>query len=512
MSYDVTPDEAGGRRPDFAPVGGNGLAMQTPYGREQAQRLLYNELIEFALDGYLVTDLSGVICELNFTAAHLLNSRKEFLLGKPLAFFVGRDQRSAFYNEMVQVTQRGTAIGGLELRVCPVNRVPFHASLSSMVVSDDNGLPAGLRWILRDVSARKQTEQALKAERNFADVLVNTAPTAILVVDTNNRVHRANPFAAALCGWEPGELVGADWRTALVAEQERPRADAMVKSLAAAVWAAEVFAVGARDGRHRTVAWTGKRLTQSAEQTTIMLTGQDVTALHQAQQKAVQTERLAAIGQTMTGMAHEGRNALQRSHSCLALLAWKLKGQPEELDLVTRVQKALDDLLHLLEDVQGYAAPIHLERGRCDLAEVWREAWENLAPARAGRDVELAEDTAGVDFHCYADHFRLRQVFRNILDNALSACKDPVRIRIACRDGSLLDQPALRVSVGDNGPGLGPEQQARIFEAFYTTKVKGTGLGMAIAKRVVEAHGGRISVGNPVGGAEIVITLPRNRP
>ena len=70
--------------------------------------------------------------------------------------------------------------------------------------------------------------------------------------------------------------------------------------------------------------------------------------------------------------------------------------------------------------------------------------------------------------------------------------------------------PALRVAVRDNGPGLDPEQKQRIFEPFYTTKTKGTGLGMAIAKRIVEAHGGQIAVGEAGGpGAEIILTLPR---
>ncbi len=80
-------------------------------------------------------------------------------------------------------------------------------------------------------------------------------------------------------------------------------------------------------------------------------------------------------------------------------------------------------------------------------------------------------------------------------------------------DGS----PGVRVSVRDNGPGLSPEQRRHLFEPFFTTKVKGTGLGMAIVKRIVQAHGGRIAVGEGHDGpehrgAEIIITLPRSRP
>jgi len=74
-------------------------------------------------------------------------------------------------------------------------------------------------------------------------------------------------------------------------------------------------------------------------------------------------------------------------------------------------------------------------------------------------------------------------------------------------------RPALRIAVRDNGPGLSPEQRQRIFDPFFTTKTKGTGLGMAIAKRIIDAHGGRIAVGNVAGpGAEILLTLPRDVP
>src|SRR5207245_6696807 len=108
------------------------------------------------------------------------------------------------------------------------------------------------------------------------------------------------------------------------------------------------------------------------------------------------------------------------------------------------------------------------------------------------------------------DPFRMQQVFRNILENALAACKDPVVITILCCAASVKGRPGLKVTVRDNGPGLTPDQRQRIFEPFFTTKTKGTGLGMAIAKRIVELHGGRIAVGEGAGrGAEILITLPR---
>jgi signal transduction histidine kinase len=230
--------------------------------------------------------------------------------------------------------------------------------------------------------------------------------------------------------------------------------------------------------------------------------------LREAQQKALQAERLAAIGQIAAGLAHESRNALQRAQACLEMLRFRLQGQPEGLDLLARLQKAQDDLHRLYEDVGAYAAPICLELCVCDLSQVWREAWEDLALYRSGREPVLQEEAGGLDLWCVADSFQLKQVFRNLLDNALAAGGQ--RIVVRCSEAELEGCPAVQIAMRDDGPGFPPGQRGKLFEPFYTTKTHGTGLGLAICKRIVEAHGGRIAVGaGPVRGAEVVVTLPR---
>jgi signal transduction histidine kinase len=102
----------------------------------------------------------------------------------------------------------------------------------------------------------------------------------------------------------------------------------------------------------------------------------------------------------------------------------------------------------------------------------------------------------------------LEQVFRNVLENAITACPEPGEIVICCLQTRLADEAAVEIRVRDNGPGFARDARAKVFEPFFTTKTKGTGLGMAIARRLVEAHGGKITVGDDVG-AEIVIVLPR---
>jgi hypothetical protein len=119
----------------------------------------------------------------------------------------------------------------------------------------------------------------------------------------------------------------------------------------------------------------------------------------------------------------------------------------------------------------------------------------------------------------------MTQVFRNLLENALAACDDPARIEIECRrdkgfagGGHRVERPPGKTTghshwlivVRDNGPGMTAEQRNRAFEPFYTTKPRGTGLGMSIAQRIVEAHGGRIEIADSCGnGTSVHIYLPR---
>ena len=104
----------------------------------------------------------------------------------------------------------------------------------------------------------------------------------------------------------------------------------------------------------------------------------------------------------------------------------------------------------------------------------------------------------------------MHQVFRNILENSIVACPDPVKLDVAWSPSHLNGAPALRVAVHDNGPGLTAEQKQKCFEPFFTTRKRGTGLGLAITRRIVEAHAGQIaSQGNGSSGAEFVISLPR---
>jgi signal transduction histidine kinase len=227
---------------------------------------------------------------------------------------------------------------------------------------------------------------------------------------------------------------------------------------------------------------------------------------HEAEERALQAERLAAIGQAVTSMAHESRNFLQRICAAIDFLNEIEKDNPEALEEVARIQTAEKGLEQLLEDLRQFAAPTMLEKERCSLQDVWQEAWSHVKAAGKNRSsAQFDEVIHELDLHCHIDGFRIRQVFYNLFENSFAACGDDPHIEVHCQK----DDATLKISVRDNGPGLTSEQQRHVFEPFFTTKSKGTGLGMAIAKRIIEAHGGVIRVEREyTEGAEFVISLP----
>jgi PAS domain S-box-containing protein len=366
----------------------------------------------------------------------------------------------------------------------------------------------------QSVAARTRIRNVLHQEKEFIEGLWEHAQAIILVLDVHGCVIRYNLYLEDLTGVPYRNVKGVDWFETFVPQTERERQRAVFQEALQHSTSAADSTLRTRSGHERRISWSNTSLKNVAGRTVAMLAiGQDITELNQAQQRALQAERLAAIGQMITGLAHETRNALQRIQACAEMLEIEVEGNTDALDLVHRIKLAQDHMHRLFDEVRGYAAPIKLDRSTCHLGSVWREAWELLLPQWEGRIAEMIERTEGVDLGLVGDHFRLVQLLRILLENSLAACSDPVRIEIACHPILLGTTHGLHVSVRDNGPGLNQQQREHLFEPFYTTKTKGTGLGLAIAQRIVEAHGGQISVGDDTrGGAEIVVCLPRAAP
>ncbi len=261
-----------------------------------------------------------------------------------------------------------------------------------------------------------------------------------------------------------------------------------------------------------------------------------------AREQLLHRERLAAIGEAMTALAHESRNALQRSQSGLEMLKKRVANNPDAAELVGEVHEAQVYLTDLYEEARGFAAPVNLRREPADLRQLLHKTWEQLVGQRKHCNARLVEggavrggatnvgnsprelpshtrsesatvslvDTPPIDSRCEVDLRAIGQVLRNVLENALASA-EPAQVEVRWSQTQLGGRPAVRLIVRDNGPGVPRDERERIFEPFYTTNVRGTGLGLAISRRLVAAHGGEIVVADGDGpGAEFWITLPRS--
>jgi two-component system, LuxR family, sensor kinase FixL len=365
--------------------------------------------------------------------------------------------------------------------------------------------PEALRASMGRLAERQRITDALDESERRLQAVFENALDGILVSNHAARLVDVNPAACSILGYSRADLL----------ERSLPDVLPLVSSANWPAFWQSLLAKGKQVAEATIVCQRGIPIDVEYQTVANFLPGfhlfsiRDVTARKRAEERARQAERLAAIGETMTGLVHEGRNALQRSKACLEMLAVEVEDRPEAVDLVMRVQRAQEGLHHLYEEVRQYAAPINLQREACDLREIWRETWANLTHLRA-ENVLVLQETVGNEPICEVDRFTLGQVFRNIFENAIQVSPSGGKLFVDCHDTWLDGRPAVECSIRDQGPGMTAQQRKQIFEPFFTTKAKGTGLGMAIAQRIVQSHAGTIKVVDRDGpGAQISISLPR---
>jgi two-component system sensor kinase FixL len=331
----------------------------------------------------------------------------------------------------------------------------------------------------------------------------------IMIVDTTGAAVYFNPYAELATGYSASEIeLASELVTAILG------GDGVESRLASVITGAGPVAyetqIERRGGMPRWINWTLSRIDGIDDEPAVLAVGHDVTEQRRAAAQVLQANRLATIGEMYARLAHESRNALQRMRVCTEMLTDQLAGSPDAAELLKRSEHAQHDLQQLLDEVRNFAAPIVLEKTECRLHSLWREAWNLLQSVRRERRAELIEVTSAVGGELMRlDRFRMVQAFRNIFENSLAACGDPLTSTVSCRAVTREGAEWVELTFDDNGAGFNEAAKERAFEPFFTTRASGTGLGLAIVRRVVEAHGGEIAVANvPLGGARIAILLP----
>jgi two-component system sensor histidine kinase HydH len=215
--------------------------------------------------------------------------------------------------------------------------------------------------------------------------------------------------------------------------------------------------------------------------------------------RAEQERRLTALGEMSAVLAHEIRNPLASLKGNAQLLLGQLEPETVQHRKAERVVKEAERIQTLTSALLEFVRSGSIESERINPVELVTRSAEVV-----GADIVLDANDAPTSWPL--DRVRMQQVFSNLLDNAQQATKhgEPISIRV------FTEQDELKVSVRDHGDGIPKGQEERIFEPFHTTRTQGVGLGLAVAQRIVELHGGKIGAANhPEGGAVFMISIPK---
>jgi signal transduction histidine kinase len=270
--------------------------------------------------------------------------------------------------------------------------------------------------------------------------------------------------------------------------------------------------------RNKVIGYTLSQVRDMAGRVTgAALFFKDLTRVEQLEERERLRDRLAALGEMAAAIAHEVKNPL----AGIEVMAGLLKRQlPESRD----AQTILGDIIKeakmanaIVVEVLDFVRPIRLQVEHVALADVVRHA-VSMAESHWSGGVVVEVDVPADLPDMQGDPHQLRQIFTNLLTNAIEAMSGEGRVTVRATllapeeevaGSDIHPGPMIQVDVHDSGPGVPPDVMEKMFSPFFTTKPQGTGLGLAIVRKIVDAHDGRIDVSAvPNGGARFRVTLP----
>jgi signal transduction histidine kinase len=231
----------------------------------------------------------------------------------------------------------------------------------------------------------------------------------------------------------------------------------------------------------------------------------DLTPVIEMEEQLRLKDSLARVGELTAGIAHEFRNGLATIHGYARLLDLNAMPAPYH-PFVEGIRQETDSLGQVVTNFLNFANPTQVSLLPVDLHVIAERAADEVrgeAKAHGG-----TVDVTGLFPVIDGDEVLLKQAFSNLLRNAVEASVDVQRVPQVTIDGQV-EGNYVRVSVADNGPGIPTSDRERIFAPFFSTKGRGTGLGLALVQKIVVTHNGRIHVStSPLGGASLQVMLP----
>jgi len=376
-----------------------------------------------------------------------------------------------------------------------------------VVVRDAHGKVIQYRGLMLDITELKSFQSELQRQRDFNAKILENTQSLILVVDTAGLISYANQRAYEVGRFQTGQLVGCRIRELVDPTHQEKFDQAILRTLLGLqVNNLELTLVmeGARTAHFS--ANISPMRDHQGNVNSIVVVMSDVTDELLLQSKLMQTEKMAAVGQLVSGVAHEVNNPLTAILGFADLLVQKPE-MPEAArgDLQIIIDEA-QRTKQIIQNLLSFARQMPPQREPVQINDLVRRTLLLRAYDFAHGGIEVKETLKEPFPEVVADPHQLQQVFLNVLNNAYDAIRetgDPgvIEIETAVHDG------AAEISFTDTGAGIREPQ--RIFDPFYTTKGlgKGTGLGLSICYGIVREHGGEIIAGNRSSGKGAAFTV-----
>ncbi|EJR2893595.1 two-component system sensor histidine kinase AtoS, partial [Escherichia coli] len=347
--------------------------------------------------------------------------------------------------------------------------------------------------------------QALRETRTLNDLIIENAADGVIAIDRQGDVTTMNPAAEVITGYQRHELVGQPYSMLFDHTQfYSPVLDTLEHGTE------HVALEISFPGRDRTIelsVTTSRIHNTHGDMIGALVIFSDLTARKETQRRMAQAERLATLGELMAGVAHEVRNPLTAIRGYVQILRQQT-GDPIHQEYLSVVLKEIDSINKVIQQLLEFSRPRHSQWQQVSLNALVEETLVLVQTAGVQARIDFISELDNELSPINADRELLKQVLLNILINAVQAISARGKIRIRTWQYSDSQQA---ISIEDNGCGIDLSLQKKIFDPFFTTKASGTGLGLALSQRIINAHQGDIRVASLPGyGATFTLILPIN--
>lgn len=357
--------------------------------------------------------------------------------------------------------------------------------------------PEGLR------SHIMRTEEELRKTKDRLEAFIQNSADAIWMIDLEDRVLQINPAFESLFGWTEADVIGRPLPIIpelLADEIEKVHQQIKLGQQRSGYETQRLC----KDGRLIYVSATLSPVRNNqGEVIGVSGTCRDISLNKQSEEMLIQTEKLSIAGQLAAGLAHEIRNPLTALKGFVQLMSHDPNTKNKYLKVMEselgRIELIVSELLVL-------AKPQANVFKRKQIVPILEDVLTLSETQAILHNVQIQATFAEALPELDCDVNQLKQVFINFIKNAIEAMPGGGTIRMIA---DLRENNHVRIRVQDEGNGIPPEQLARLGEPFYTTKSKGTGLGLMVSKKIIEGHNGRLEISSEVGvGTTVDVYLP----